>query len=466
VLIKSREVTYMIIPHGICSQFGGPQHYHDDSDPEQGMRNITDNYSCWAAGESLGSKKAAVLTPDLVCTVEGDGGKNRTICSSGVYPSYEEDPAEAEIVPDPTPAPPATMPDSTTTTGDEELANMSANTTTEEVECDGCCPWELDQPTVVIPAYERDLCKLKVTARSIAEHDKDKHLGKVIICWVSHHSRYEYSSELDEIQAILSGHGEVEILEMVIGDGEQGWVAQQAAKLKVASRVSSQYYVVLDAKNTLLQDVKPDTFFTACNQGKIFGRYQLQDGSMPGMHLDWYRKSAEVLGQSTMDYGTWPASITPIIMHRQTVIDMLGQLGESPDFGQCSGGLCDAFGRGATEFTLYLVYVGRVGKMECIHGIEERPWGNELAASIWRTDDEAGKQGTAGQIKAIAEQSKMNGRVMFFGAQAGALDNFGGDERFNVLQDLYKVYNNAGLYQFGDWDELAGCVVGGSYGRL
>jgi len=422
----------------------------------------------------LDIKEATVLTPDLVCTVKGDGGRNQTICSSGVYPSYEEDPAESEIVPapTPTPAPPATIQHSTTTTGEEESTTKeestttAAATTTEKVECDGCCPGESDKPTVVIPAYERDICKLKVAARSIVEHDKDKLLGKVIIVWVSHHPVWEFGDDIDEIKAVLSDHGEFEVLEMAIGDGEQGWVVQQAAKLKVASRVSSDYYVVLDAKNALLQDVTPDTFFTACHQGKIFGRYQLQDGSMPGMHLDWYRKSAEVLGQSPMDYGTWPASITPIIMHRQTVIDMLGQIGESPDFGPCSGGLCDAFGRGATEFTLYLVYVGRIGKLECIHAIEDRPWGNELAASIWRTDDEAGKGSTATQIKAIAEHSEANGRVMFFGAQAGALDNFEGDERFNVLQDLFKLYDDAGLYNFGDWDELASCVVGGGSGRL
>jgi len=314
----------------------------------------------------------------------------------------------------------------------------------------------------VIPAWERDICKLKVTARSIVEHDKDGTFGKVIIMWISHRPAADFGAELGEIQAILEPHGEVEIVEMVIGEGVQGWMVQQAAKLKVASRVESDFYLVLDAKNTLLHDVTRDAFFTKCNQAKIFGRYEINEGSMPSIHVDWYKGAAEVLGVTTMHKGLWPASMPPITLHRQTVLDLLDRLGEPQDFAQCSSGLCDAIERGATEFTLYLVYVGRLAKMHCIHAIEERAWDNEMAASIRRADDESGRQATAKEVRDIAEESQANGRVMFFGAQPGALDGFEGDKRDGVMEDLFRIYDHAGLYQFRDWDDLVDCVVGGT----
>ncbi|CAK0886671.1 unnamed protein product [Prorocentrum cordatum] len=222
-------------------------------------------------------------------------------------------------------------------------------------------------PTVVIPVYERDLCKLKMTAQSITQHDKVGVLGKVIICWVSSHPLSDYGDQMEEVKRALEPHGEVEVIELAV-NGE-GWKVQQAAKLKVASRVYSDFYVVLDAKNTILRDLEEDTFFTSCNQAKIFGRYEV--GGMPGVHRDWYYNSASVLEVDPMDYGKWPASITPMTMHTQTVKDMLDKIGEPQDFGDCSAGLCDAFGRDATEFTLYVTYVGRIANMWCIHDIEE-----------------------------------------------------------------------------------------------
>jgi hypothetical protein len=448
VLLKKRKVSYTAVPDGTsCSG---------------GLRDIPDRLACKAAAVALGSTEESASMKLGSCSMKGANGAAK-ICSTGVYPMWEENPEESQ--PNElhsTHGPPNKAHNMLTTT--------APTTTTENEECKSCtcCPEARDQPTIVIPTFERDLCKLKVTARSITKHDKDKLLGKVIIAWVSHHPSAEYGDAgLNEVKELLYPHGEVEVIDMVLGDGIQGWVAQQAVKLKISSRVSSQYYLVLDSKNTFLEDVTPETFFTSCNQAKIFGRYHIVDGDMPVEHLDWYRASANVLGTTVMDQGVWPASITPILLHRQTVLDMLDRIGEPQELGFCSGGLCGAFQQSATEFTLYNVYVGRHSNMECIHAIEERPWGHELSASIWRANDAAGLQSTANQVKAIAEKAEDNGKVMFFGAQAGAFDGFEGDARFNVLQDLYKVLADAGLYYFDNWDEMAECVIGNFYnGRL
>merc|ERR1712032_335955 len=291
----------------------------------------------------------------------------------------------------------------------------------------------------------------------ITEHDKNGVLGKVIICWVSKHPVSDFGEQIEEVKQALHPHGEVDVIELLI-DGK-GWVSQQAAKLKVASKVDSDFYLVLDAKNTILRDLSSDDFFTPCNQAKIFGRYDIWDEPEP--HKDWYHQSAAALGVDAMDYGKWPASITPIIIHTQTVKDLLDKLGEPQDFGDCCCGLCDAFSNSATEFTLYLTYVGRISDMKCIHAIEERQFGNEIAASIWRTDGEEAKQDTFNQVKAIAEHNAAeNGDCIFFGAQAGALDAFSGDERFQFLNNLFTVYDDAGLYKFKDWDDMADCAIG------
>lgn len=281
----------------------------------------------------------------------------------------------------------------TTITTVTTQTTISTVTTVSTINCPHCCRRERQPLTVVIPVFERDLCKMKLTAKSIVVHDPDRILGKVIICWVSKHSAGEYAKDLDEIRNTLSQHGEVEVVELIVPPDGQGWFVQQAAKLKIASKVQTDFYLVLDAKNALLRDVEKDSFFTPCNQGKIFGRYTMDE--MPGLHKDWYFKSAGVLCQQPMDRGRWPASITPMTMHTSTVLDLLDTLHEPRAFGGCSGGLCDALGAGATEFTLYLVYVGRVSIMECIHDIEDRLGGagnNELAVSVWQGEDGEGDQ--------------------------------------------------------------------------
>jgi hypothetical protein len=325
-----------------------------------------------------------------------------------------------------------------------------------EVQCDKCAPAKRDRPDVVIPVWEHDLCKLKVTAKSIVAHDPDGVLGKVFVCWVSHAPRSEFARQLNEITHILKEHGEVEVLELQL-NGMMGWLAQQSAKLKAASVVSSEYYVVLDAKNSLLRDIESDDLFTPCNQAKVFGRYSVD--AMPGGAGIWYRASAGALGQQAMDWGVWPASITPMVMHRQTTLDMLKMIGESPGIDSiCAGGLCGMLSGHATEFTLYLVYAARIASFDCIHAIEERPWGEELSATIWRGPHDL----TSEQVRNLAERSGINGNLLFFGAQAGALDGWQGTERSDILNDLSTVYKNASLYDWDNWEDMAGCIVGGS----
>jgi hypothetical protein len=275
--------------------------------------------------------------------------------------------------------------------------------------CPKCANKKGAPPTVVIPFFERDLCKLKYTAKSISANDPHKFLGDVVLMWVSSKHTWEFQDQIDEIVSALEETRKVRLedfTDRMQQAGLPGWHAQQLVKLKAASVAESDYYVVFDSKNTLIHPLEEDPFFTSCGQAKIQAEWSAVTIIEP--HSDWYDRSARALGASSpKDSGAWdedllwPASITPMVMHTQSVLDMLGQLGEGPELSSlCNGRLCDTIGahsgdgHGATEFTLYTLYVYSMidgGGFDCIHKIEpvknfeigySKHWYTEVQSSI------------------------------------------------------------------------------------
>jgi len=323
--------------------------------------------------------------------------------------------------------------------------------------CPACVPPSSSPPTVVLPFYERDLCKAQYTARSLALHDTSKALGGVLLLWISTQPSGNYAEGIKAINDSLAGSRKVELLDLspqVNGNDKEGWYAQQVLKLKIASRVKSEYFVVLDSKNTLLQDVNAQTFLTECRQARLFGTYPW--GQLPKLHQEWFHRSAEVLQVDEPDGGEWPASITPMVMHTQTVLDMLKEIGEDPDPSVlCAGPLCDMLEHGATEFTLYLMYAQSKETFGCTHAVfHASDWAHEPAVSMWR-----GLESNVEEAKNVATGQRF---PLMFGAQHGALDSIGDDQRAEVAGYLEKIYSDAGLNgtnKYGEKDIL-GCVVG------
>jgi hypothetical protein len=252
-------------------------------------------------------------------------------------------------------------------------------------QCPKCAPKSAPKPDIVILFFERDLCKMKYTARSIGVNDPDHNLGEVYLMWVSSHSASEYQDDIDVITKSIEEYKTVHFVDwserMASAQPHPigGWHAQQMVKLKIAHEIQSDFYIVLDSKNTLIKPVTQDMFFTDCGQGIIQAEFPYD--KIPPPHIDWYALSAEVLGVDPPDSGFWPASITPIVMHKATVIEMLEEIGEDPSPEDlCNGPLCESIGAfsdsgvGATEFTLYTLwaYAKRAkGKFDCIHSIEK-----------------------------------------------------------------------------------------------
>jgi len=247
-------------------------------------------------------------------------------------------------------------------------------------ECPSCAPEFPTSPDLVIPFFERDLCKLKTTAKSLSVNDPNGMFGDVYLLWVSTKHSSEFSDELREAAEAISATHSVQLIEftdlMEYTDSLSGWHAQQVLKLKAASLVKAPYYVVLDSKNTLIRPVEPDDLFTKCNTARIQAQYTAD--KIPVPHIDWYKASAKALGMDPPSEGYWPASITPVVFHTQTVLDMLEHIGEKSGIGAlCDGPLCDMFGargdsgQGATEFTMYTLWAMSRSNFECVHSVQK-----------------------------------------------------------------------------------------------
>jgi hypothetical protein len=201
--------------------------------------------------------------------------------------------------------------------------------------------------------------------------------------WVSSMPASEYHDEIVDIKKSIEKYKTVHFVDwserMASAQPHPigGWHAQQMVKLKIAHEIQSDFYIVLDSKNTLIRPVTQDMFFTDCGQGII--QAEFPHNHIPPPHSDWYALSAEVLGVDPPDSGFWPASITPVVMHTKTVIEMLEHIGEDPSpESLCKGALCEKIGAfsdsgvGATEFTLYTLwaYAKRAtSTFDCIHSI-------------------------------------------------------------------------------------------------
>ncbi|CAK0796085.1 unnamed protein product, partial [Prorocentrum cordatum] len=341
------------------------------------------------------------------------------------------------------------------------------------VECPACARSERDVPDVVIPFYERDLCKVGYTVKSIAVHDRNGTLGAVILMWVSKQPMAAFQGEIDKVEASLAGSHRVKVLDFspqVNSVGVGGWFAQQVFKLKVASLVSSDFYVVLDSKNTLIRDIEPELFFTPCNQGKIFGEFE--PNGIPEPHSAWYEASARVLNvpPPLEAGGKWPTSITPMLMHTQTVLEMLASIGEDPDVGAlCQGPLCDMLGvhsgSGATEFTMYVLAARARPEMECDIAVVEPDAANPPAISLWRGESDGGQR----RINEDNCRDISSGKTtpFMFGAQFQSLDGLDDAGSTTVEAEMVHIFTRARLHNASltSTDALIQCVAGDMEGR-
>jgi hypothetical protein len=340
-------------------------------------------------------------------------------------------------------------------------------------------PEKLDVPDVVIPVFERDVCKAKYLAKSLAVHDPQQRLGTIILMWVSFKSSEQYLADVNDINESLSGNHKVRFIDFspeLNSQSMNGWYAQQILKLKISSIVSSKYYVVLDAKNALLKDVDAQTFFSWCHQGTMMGAYKASE--IPEPHINWYRESARALGVAPPEEGLWPSSITPVVIHKETVQDMLKSLGEGNSIHKlCDGPLCGLLGArghhgfGASEFTLYTLFARSRSDFDRIHFISDvrsSTLTQRWAVALWRGTSQ--NHASIANINRLKCQQIANGKAvpLMFGSQPGVLEAMDENQRTDTTALLVQIYTHAKLHdpKATSTQELLDCAIGTFTTRL
>jgi len=319
--------------------------------------------------------------------------------------------------------------------------------------CDWCTPKSPSRPDLVIPFFERDMCKMRMTAASIEAHDPGHLIGDVHLLWLSTSAPSDYATDIEYITGVInkSHRSHLHDMSFMLSEtGVEGWFVQQVMKLKAASLVKAPFYVVLDAKNTFIKDIEETTFMSPCNTGNI---YADSDFSGMGEKQDWYLKSADALGVTLPQGRKWSASVTPVVMHTQTVKDMLEHLSEdATPWLLCSGPLCGYIENGATEFALYYTYIAAVSDERCIHAtVPKSP-----AVALWRGIDADSKESTCDSV-AGGETG-----VVMFGAQSGAGSELKKDQHQRIAACLADIYSSAGLHDPDKTSDAAlmQCVIG------
>jgi hypothetical protein len=189
--------------------------------------------------------------------------------------------------------------------------------------CASCTPREPGNVALVVPFYERDICKLKYTLRSVASKMAGYFYG-VNLMWASSRSVNDFPS-LPAVLDLASRIAPTRLFDASALQTERaadGWVVQQLLKLAIAREINAEFYLIIDSKNTFFRQSHPYELFTPCNQARLTG--QMQVGRMVEPHHTWYLNSAKFLNIQE-DITDWdlPLSITPALFRKQTVIELL-----------------------------------------------------------------------------------------------------------------------------------------------
>jgi len=354
-----------------------------------------------------------------------------------------------------------------------------------DARCAPCEPRSL--PTLVLPFFEDDICKMKLTAQSIAVHGK-RAFSQVYLVWLStkHHS--DYQGDLDELKRLAEPVGvPVHLMDFspyMFKVNERnsdvgGWMVQQMFKLAMGYLVETDHYVVFDSKNHIVRELQPGEFVNDCNQAVIAGEMRL-DRMRWGWHQAWYKHSAGCLDiamtdlRLTSEHGDvlLPHSITPFVMNAATVRDMHTRhnYGVQPPSADAAARLVETNGdwdfpywsemvdateylidwfnsRGCTEFTSYelFAYFGDVGE-SCLRSRHAVQPFVEWSSSIWGTPF-ADTFGTEQQLlRAYAQAPELHPDWQVIGFQRGWNSHY--PDRANLLgmkHDLFKIFQRSGI---------------------
>jgi len=309
---------------------------------------------------------------------------------------------------------------------------------------------------LVVPTYEKDLCKLRLFARGMARNVHTSLFKSVKLIWTSAEPMAAYAAQL---RAVGAEFGPLEPLiewlehSSIVAPSNRsfhGWYQQQLAKLTIARTLSTDFYVVLDSKNAPIAKLVLSDFLDPARRAWVHNDFQLTKHRNQSKYATWYGRSENVIGWSVPDCHRVPRSITPITLHTASVKSMLALLER-----RVKGGLANAIARnGATEFTLYNTYIrgpDLAPPFGCVHA-ESPVTTDEVAETVFTTG--ASVESRFDQIRGLAH-GHPHKHVRFFGLHKEFVSHPEVHSRIDeLLALLLAVGRSHGLLREGDSDEL------------
>lgn len=151
-----------------------------------------------------------------------------------------------------------------------------------------------------------------------------------------------------------------------VDSGQDSYSAQQALKLEVARDVRSPNYLVLDTKNHFTRPVSWVDFFVPD------GRAKTHEAHHDGYFLTCLTHSMAYFGQEVgVEDPHHLPTITPYMLHRDTVRDMLDAIRSTDNLSVYE--VIRANNK-RTEFLLYYAYLKKTGQLEALYSFTPRPF--------------------------------------------------------------------------------------------
>ena len=175
--------------------------------------------------------------------------------------------------------------------------------------------------TLVIAFYENDACKTKYTARSAAIHGLQV-FDHILLLWVSQQEAWRYQDQVDEVRQLAGSTGLpvsfVDMQPFLVRLGRSGWEVQQVVKLMSSFIATTEFLVVFDAKNTIIEDLPPHTFVDANGRAILNANCKLYAYNSE-VHRNWAIDSARIFGAQWTTDEFISDSVSPFVFHRLTV---------------------------------------------------------------------------------------------------------------------------------------------------
>jgi len=236
----------------------------------------------------------------------------------------------------------------------------------------------VESVTILTVVFDEEINLLALQARSLARFFELTSVDKIVII-INGKQQLDVERRVHNIA--LQEYGTFsERVTIILADDvhrfrhpEAGWQTQMALKLLAAPRVSTTWYLVLDAKNHFIRPASMRDFFADSGRA-LYTPDNFR--SLRGHFLN----SAKFFGVAPEELiESFFSPCTPSMLHRQSVLNMneavIGMTGKT------TGELIVQFDVPYTEFILYSLYLYSVGGF---YSLYEPSFAN--TASIWQMD--------------------------------------------------------------------------------